>query len=102
MYDVDLAGDLTVSAAKDIIIVDNQQMALEVKDAGGASIVRYDTRDTGSAGVYTLSAATFNLKSSHTSFNNSDMSFQLVNDTTLRIVVKGSDSTVRHVDLTLS
>ena len=100
--DVDFAGDITISAAKDIKLVDNNQFALEYKTSNNDNLLRIDTRDTNPAGFYFLTKATFNIDSSHSSFNNNDMSFSLVNDTTLRITVKGSDGTVRSVDLTLS
>ena len=100
-----LSNSITLDGSSQFLTIpDNSQNGLLIRDAGGTPVnyIRFDTRNTNPAGVYLMTQATFALTNTNSSFNNGDMSIQLVNDTTLQFTVKGSDGTVRTATLTLS
>ena len=98
--DVDLAGDLTFSAAKDIQLIDNNAAALEIAEAGN-NYLTFDTSDSAER-VHAKKDLVQNPASSIAPASNGELVVEATNNTTLTFKLKGSDGTVRTGTITLS
>ena len=95
-----IQGDLTMSTAQDIQIMDNNAAALEIAQ-GSNNYLTFDTTNS-SERVHAKKDLVQNPAASIAPASNGELVVEATNNTTLTFKLKGSDGTVRTGTLTLS
>ena len=89
--DVDLAGDLTFSAAKDIKLLDNTAAALDITEASN-SYIKFDT--TNGDELITVSKACAGAVFTHTAQTTGNITFDFANGNNQKVTLTGNPAFV--------